>query len=74
MLEGTVKWFDNQKGYGLIEREDGPDIRVDHTGIISLGFKYFSPGERVSFDIEEGREGPIAVNAKSIVSSGRLSD
>ena len=70
MPEGIVKWFDNQKGYGLIEREDGPDIRVDHWSIISLGFKYFSPGERVMFDIEEGREGTIAVNARTLETGG----
>ena len=70
MAEGIVKWFDNQKGYGLIERKDGPDIRVYHTGIISLGFKYFNPGDRVSFDVEVEREGPIAVNAKSIQTNG----
>ncbi len=64
--EGTVKWFDNQKGFGLIEQTDGPDLRVYHTGIIALGFKYFNTGERVTFDIERGREGPIAVNARTI--------
>ncbi len=70
MAEGTVKWFDNQKGYGLIEREEGPDIRVYHTGIIALGFKYFNPGDRVSFDIEEGWEGTIAVNARTVQADG----
>jgi len=66
LTEGTVKWFDNKKGYGLIEQNDGQEIRVYHTGILALGFKYFSKGDRVTFDIGQDRKGPIAVNAKAI--------
>ncbi len=62
MAEGTVKWFDERKGYGFIEQEDGPDVFVHHTGINGVGFKSLNEGERVTFDIEQGRKGPAAVN------------
>jgi len=62
MANGVVKWFDEKKGYGFIEREGGPDVFVHHSGINGSGFKSLNEGERVSFDIEEGRKGPAAVN------------
>jgi CspA family cold shock protein len=62
MPEGTVKWFNEKKGYGFIEREDGPDVFVHHTGINSSGFRTLNEGDRVTFDIEEGKKGPAAVN------------
>ena len=62
MANGTVKWFNDQKGYGFIEQEDGPDVFVHHTGINAVGFKSLSEGEDVSFDIEQGQRGLAAVN------------
>ncbi|MGD2124675.1 MAG: cold-shock protein [Desulfobacteraceae bacterium] len=62
MANGTVKWFDDRKGYGFIEQEDGPDVFVHHSGISGNGFKSLREGDRVSFDIEQGRKGPAAVN------------
>ncbi len=59
---GVVKWFNDRKGYGFIEQEDGPDVFVHHNGINGSGFKSLQEGDRVSFDIEEGRKGPSAVN------------
>ena len=62
MAEGIVKWFDEKKGYGFIEQEDGPDVFVHHSGINASGFKTLQDGERVTFDIEQGKKGPAAVN------------
>ena len=62
MADGTVKWFNDRKGYGFIEQEDGPDVFVHHTGINSSGFRTLNEGDRVTFDIEEGKKGPAAVN------------
>jgi len=62
MANGSVKWFDDRKGYGFIEQEDGPDVFVHHSGISGDGFKSLKEGDKVSFDIEEGKKGPAAVN------------
>ena len=62
MANGSVKWFDDRKGYGFIEQEDGPDVFVHHSGISGDGFKSLREGDQVSFDIEEGKKGPAAVN------------
>ena len=62
MANGVVKWFDEKKGYGFIEQEGGPDVFVHHSGINGSGFKTLNEGALVSFDIEEGRKGPSAVN------------
>jgi len=62
MANGVVKWFDEKKGYGFIEQEGGPDVFVHHSGINGSGFKTLNEGALVSFDIEEGRKGPTAVN------------
>ena len=61
MANGIVKWFDERKGYGFIEQEDGPDVFVHHSGISGEGFKSLREGDRVTFDIEQGRKGPAAV-------------
>ena len=62
MANGTVKWFNDRKGYGFIQQEDGPDVFVHHTGITGAGFKSLKEGDRVSFEIEQGKKGPSAVN------------
>ena len=62
MTNGIVKWFDNHKGYGFIEQEDGPDVFVHHSGINATGFKSLSEGDSVTFDVEQGKKGPSAVN------------
>ena len=66
MANGTVKWFDDRKGYGFIEQEDGADVFVHHSGINGSGFKSLKEGDGVSFDIEEGQKGPSAVNVTVI--------
>ena len=66
MTQGTVKWFSNQKGFGFIEQEDGPDVFVHHTGISAEGFRSLNEGDQVTFDIEEGPKGAHAVNVKVV--------
>ncbi|NOY53816.1 MAG: cold-shock protein [Deltaproteobacteria bacterium] len=62
MSEGTVKWFNDGKGYGFIEQEDGPDVFVHFSAIQEEGFKTLEEGQRVSFDVSEGQKGPQASN------------
>ena len=62
MANGIVKWFNDRKGFGFIEQQDGPDVFVHHSGINSTGFKSLSEGDEVTFDVEQGQKGPAAVN------------
>jgi CspA family cold shock protein len=62
MADGIVKWFNERKGYGFIEQDEGPDVFVHHSGINASGFKTLNEGDRVTFDIEESGKGPRAVN------------
>jgi len=66
MATGRVKWFNEQKGYGFIEQENGKDVFVHHTGIKGEGFKNLHEGQSVQFDIEQGEKGPKAVNVINI--------
>ena len=62
MEQGTVKWFNADKGYGFITREDGNDVFVRFSAIQGEGFKTLDEGQHVTFDVEEGERGPQAVN------------
>ena len=62
MSKGTVKWFNNQKGYGFISDEEGNDVFVHYTGLNMEGFKSLEEGQEVSFEIVEGNRGPQAAN------------
>ena len=62
MAKGIVKWFNDSKGFGFIEQENGKDLFVHHTSINAAGFKSLKEGDHVTFEIEEGKKGPAAEN------------
>jgi len=62
MATGTVKWFDDAKGYGFIERSDGEDVFVHYSSIVGEGYRSLTEGSEVEFDIEEDAKGPRAAN------------
>jgi CspA family cold shock protein len=62
MANGTVKWFNDRKGFGFIEQQDGTDVFVHHSGINATGFKSLNEGDEVTFDVENGQKGLSAVN------------
>lgn len=66
MSKGTVKWFNNQKGYGFITSEDGKDVFVHFSGLNMEGFKTLEEGAAVEFDITDGAKGPQAVNVEVV--------
>ena len=61
-ISGTVKWFNDAKGFGFISREDGPDVFVHYSAVNSNGFKSLAEGDKVEFEIEDGQKGPQAAN------------
>jgi CspA family cold shock protein len=66
MAEGTVKWFNDAKGFGFIEQDGGQDVFVHHSAIQSDGFRTLAEGERVSFEIVDGSKGPAAQNVTKL--------
>ncbi len=66
MLQGTVKWFNDQKGYGFIAAKDGREYFVHHSGIIGDSFKTLPEGAEVQFDVEKSEKGPRAVRVSVI--------
>ncbi len=66
MINGTVKWFNDRKGFGFIEQENEPDVFVHHSAINAAGFKSLSEGSRVTFDIVQGPKGPSAANVTAV--------
>ncbi|CAM3797665.1 MULTISPECIES: cold-shock protein [Bacillaceae] len=66
MEQGTVKWFNAEKGFGFIEREGGDDVFVHFSAIQSEGFKSLDEGQKVSFDVEQGARGPQAANVSKL--------
>jgi cold shock protein len=66
MAQGTVKWFNPEKGFGFISRDDGDDVFVHHTAIVSDGYRSLDEGQRVSFDVTQGKKGPQASNVTKL--------
>jgi len=64
---GTVKWFNGQKGYGFITRDNGGDVFVHYSAIEGSGFRSLEEGDRVEFSVEEGQKGPAAANVRRVV-------
>lgn len=68
-LKGTVKWFNNAKGFGFIGRENGPDVFVHYSAIATEGFKSLEEGNHVEFEIVQGSKGPQAANVKLVTAN-----
>ncbi len=66
MVKGTVKWFNEKKGFGFISREDEDDVFVHHTSIQGDGFKTLNEGQSVEFEVQDGPKGPQAVNVTAV--------
>jgi CspA family cold shock protein len=66
MVKGTVKWFNEKKGFGFLSREDGSDVFVHHTSIQAEGFKTLREGQEVEFEVQDGPKGPQAVNVTGL--------
>lgn len=63
---GRVKWFDEKKGFGFIEQQDGKDVFVHFRAITGAGFKTLADGQEVEFEVEQGQKGPQAINVKLV--------
>ncbi len=70
MESGTVKWFNDAKGYGFISRESGGDVFVHYSDIQGSGFRSLREGQRVEFSVEQGDKGPKAANVRSLDPAG----
>ncbi len=66
MAQGTVKWFNDAKGFGFVQQDDGQDVFVHHTAIAMEGFRTLAQGDRVEFEIKEGPKGLQAANLKKV--------
>jgi CspA family cold shock protein len=66
MAQGTVKWFNAEKGFGFISRDDGDDVFVHHTAIVGEGYRRLEEGQKVSFDVTQGKKGPQASNVTKV--------
>jgi CspA family cold shock protein len=66
MIEGTVKWFNDAKGFGFLSREGGPDVFVHHSDIHAEGFRSLSEGDKVRFDVTDSPKGPRATNVARV--------
>ena len=66
MVKGTVKWFNEKKGFGFLSQEEGDDVFVHHTSIQGEGFKTLEEGQEVEFEIQDGPKGPQALNVKAL--------
>ncbi len=64
MERGTVKWFNDSKGFGFIVREEGPDVFVHHTAIVAEGFRSLAEGDKVEFELQKGPKGLQAANVR----------
>ena len=66
MAQGKVKWFNDQKGFGFVQQEGGPDVFVHHTAIVADGFRSLAEGDQVEFEVKQGPKGLQAANVRKI--------
>ncbi|MGD0660391.1 MAG: cold-shock protein [Syntrophorhabdales bacterium] len=66
MAQGTVKWFNDAKGFGFISQDEGGDVFVHHSAIQGEGFKSLLEGQKVEFDVVNGQKGPAAANVRKV--------